>query len=242
MLSLKFLCKKQKILKTRPSKSKRIFTPSYLRNNAILGWLPLSVAAVASAACLFRSRAPEVVEEQPDADPIKEVEKVPEAEIARAKLKQALLNLTINYTGDSDRVTDFIVDQFLPQNVESLVLEETDNPFIKRFTLTLTRDVFASIPKVAEGEEAWTSAKGITMSAKQVISGTIDGTKFAMNIDDGHTTASKRWVPFESRLIGIRFEGDHVYFKGATPFKTGEVALTLSELEATFKYLNWPNE
>jgi hypothetical protein len=34
MLSLKFLCKKQKILKTRPSKSKRIFTRSYLRNNA----------------------------------------------------------------------------------------------------------------------------------------------------------------------------------------------------------------
>jgi hypothetical protein len=35
MLSLKFLCNQQKILKTRPSKSERTFTGSYLRNNAV---------------------------------------------------------------------------------------------------------------------------------------------------------------------------------------------------------------
>jgi hypothetical protein len=58
MLSLKFLCKKQKILKTRPSKSKRIFTRSYLRNNAIIYWFSGEESAVRQIAVVVKDCLP----------------------------------------------------------------------------------------------------------------------------------------------------------------------------------------
>ncbi len=159
------------------------------------------------------------------------------AEKAQAEFKFNLMALAMNFDGDCAELADFLVYKFMPQNVKSLEFQKTESPFVRAFTLTLTNPISTEITRV--GNNGWSPAQGMRMSASEVITGRIDAENSRLVFDDHQLISSKWWGTVSARLIEVQIENDKIWFTGVNSLRQGDVPFTLHQLTETFKYLDW---
>ena len=133
-------------------------------------------------------------------------------------------------------ISDFILNKFLPQNIESLELPHSDDPSKIPFILTLTEAVTAKISIVEEGGN--TKLKGVTFSSPKIITGFADTENGRMIFDKNIMKASK--LIFRDYLKSIEGRENGSVVLGLQITTT--VSSDLKELEASCRHLVWEKQ